>query len=37
MKLRPEKPLQKPWTINVAQRLIKQDRNQSKMIKIVLR
>ena len=28
--LRLEKPLQKPWTINVAQRWIKQDRDQEK-------
>ena len=36
MKVRLVKPLQKPWTINVAQRWIKQDRDQSKKIKIEL-
>ena len=35
-KLRLEKLLQKPWAINVAQRWIKQDRDQSKKIKIEL-
>ena len=32
-KLRLEKPLQKPWTINVAQSLIKQDRDRIKIKK----
>ena len=32
-----EKPLQKPWTINVAQRWIRHDRDQSRKIKIELK